>query len=66
MAQERENLVARGDLRLASLVNQMGGHDAAGSWNVLLEELGGVAVGGTVGEHTRDEPVAERLGVANR
>src|ERR1017187_3971386 len=41
----------------------MGSYDAVGNWNVLLEERGSVAVGGAVGEHTRDEPVAERLGV---
>ena len=63
MGEERQDLVAGGDRRLARFVDQVGGHHAVRARHHLFEERRRVGVGRAVGEHSCDEAVAERLRV---
>src|SRR5260221_11622257 len=59
---DREYLVARGDGRLAGLIDQMGRHHAVRRRHMLREERRKVGVGRAVFEYPGHEAIAERLG----
>jgi uncharacterized protein YuzE len=63
LGEERQDLVAGGDRRLARFVDQVGGHHAVRAADHVFEEGCGIGIGGAVGEHAPDEALAERLPV---
>ena len=60
LREERQDLVACLDGRLAGRVDQVGRHDAVRARNALREEGRHIGVCRAVGEHAPDEAVAER------
>src|SRR5262249_56234242 len=57
--EERQDLVAGGDGRLAGFVDQVGGHHAVRTGDTDGEEGGDVGVCGAVREHMLDEAISE-------